>query len=92
MRKIFPEDDEPVPTDVNLSKLDKLVTQAVEMAGKKMNEETSLKNKEQQAGGLKKYVKQKGSKQTVETGSIERDVNLKKCGAQKSKKNKGGGA
>ena len=33
-------------TDVNLSKLDKLVDQAVEMARKKMNEETSLKNKE----------------------------------------------
>ncbi|KAL6228036.1 hypothetical protein ACLB2K_001990 [Fragaria x ananassa] len=40
-------------------------------------------NKEQQAGGLKKHVKQKGLKQTVETGSIERDVNLKKRGAQK---------
>ena len=85
LRKIFPEDDEPVTTDVNLSKLDKLVAQAVEMAEKKMNEETSLKNKEQQAGELKKYVKQKGSKQTVETGSIERDINLKKRGAQKRK-------
>ncbi|XP_004304333.1 PREDICTED: uncharacterized protein LOC101305494 [Fragaria vesca subsp. vesca] len=55
------------------------------MALKKMNEATSLKNEEQQARGLKKYVKQKGSKQTVETGSIKRDVNLKKHGAQKRK-------
>ncbi|KAL6192153.1 hypothetical protein ACLB2K_038540 [Fragaria x ananassa] len=35
LRQIFLEDDEPMKTDVNLSKLDKLVDQAVEMAEKK---------------------------------------------------------
>ncbi|KAL6219984.1 hypothetical protein ACLB2K_007742 [Fragaria x ananassa] len=64
LHSIFPEDDEPVKTDVDLSKPDKLVAQAMQMAGKKINEETSLKNKGQQAEGVKKYVKKR--KQTVE--------------------------
>ncbi|KAL6190551.1 hypothetical protein ACLB2K_036945 [Fragaria x ananassa] len=81
--EIFPEDVEPVMTDVDLSKLDKLVAQAVQMAGKKMNEESSLKNKGQQAEGVKKYVKK--TKQIVETHSIERNVKLYKRGVEKRK-------
>ncbi|KAL6192012.1 hypothetical protein ACLB2K_038399 [Fragaria x ananassa] len=83
LQKIFPKYDEPVMNDVDLSNLDKLVAQAVQMAGKKMNEETSLKNKEQQAKGLKKYVKK--TKQTVETHSIERNVKMYKRWAEKRK-------
>ncbi|KAL6195654.1 hypothetical protein ACLB2K_031272 [Fragaria x ananassa] len=64
LHSISPEDDELVKTDVDLSKLDKLVTQVVQMAFQKINEETSLKNKGQQAEGVKKYVKKR--KQTVE--------------------------
>ncbi|KAL6133370.1 hypothetical protein ACLB2K_065607 [Fragaria x ananassa] len=64
LHSIFPEDDEHMKTDVDLSKLDKIVAQAVQMAGKKINEETSLKNKGHQAEGVKKYVKKR--KQTVE--------------------------
>ncbi|KAL6186649.1 hypothetical protein ACLB2K_042769 [Fragaria x ananassa] len=64
LHSIFPEDDEPVKTDVNLSKLDKLVAQAVQMARKNINEETSLKNKRHQVEGVKKYVKK--MKQIIE--------------------------
>ncbi|KAL6175992.1 hypothetical protein ACLB2K_052628 [Fragaria x ananassa] len=64
LHSIFPEDDEPVKTNVDLSKLDKLIAQAVQMAEKKINEETSLKNIEQQTERVKKYVKKR--KQTVE--------------------------
>ena len=70
-------------TDVDLSKLDKLVAQVVQMAKKKKNEETNLKNKGQQAEGVKKYVKKR--KQTIETHSIERNVNLYKREAEKRK-------
>ncbi|KAL6209852.1 hypothetical protein ACLB2K_020791 [Fragaria x ananassa] len=44
--------------------LDKLVAQAVQMAGKKIDEETSFMNKGQQAEGVKKYFKKR--KQTME--------------------------
>ena len=70
-------------TDVDLSKLDKLVAQAMQMAGKKNNEETSLKNKGQQAEGPKKYVEK--TKQTVDLHSIERNINMYKRGAEKRK-------
>ncbi|KAL6200292.1 hypothetical protein ACLB2K_030074 [Fragaria x ananassa] len=83
LQKIFPEDDEPMMTDVDLSKLDKLVAQAMQMAGKKNNEETSLKNKGQQAEGPKKYVEK--TKQTVDLHSIERNIKLYKRGVEKRK-------